>query len=305
VQPHQQQQAPQGDVDPFAPIPATGGSGLPGARHLEGRVIIVKPIRVDETTLGFDKKTPAPTLIADIIVVDGGPLVYGDQVNNAGQQLKPPTHRIETPCMFRGWLDSHPFIVGPCRDMLRAGQPVTVGIIERGTQGNRPYFLVETHTDVDRKPRTDPSFAARRTNAINLFNAFQTGQWKSPEPVELNPQPAAAPAVAQPWGGLSAQQFTQNAQAFNQPAQAPAQGWGAQPAAAAPLAGQQAWQATASAQAPAPVAPAGPAMRDLSQPAPGFEGFWSTFTETQKMQIWQAQPQAQQQPAPAVNAAPW
>jgi hypothetical protein len=265
---------------------------LPGARHLEGRVVIIKPVRVDETTLGFDKKTPTPTLIADIIVVDGGPLTYGDQVDNSGRQLKPATHRVETPAMFRGWMDSHAYIVNPCRDMLRAGQPVTVGIIERGTQGNHPYFLTETHTDVDRKPRTDPQYAQRRQNAIDLFNAFQIGQWSPPTPVELNPQPVAQPAqswgagqqVAQTvatnaWGGQTAQ-----AQPFAQATAAPA-GWGAQPSSP----------------------PAGPPQRDLSVPVPGLEAQWPQGTEQQRRDAWRVYDE--QHPAPAAQpvpaATPW
>lgn len=268
-------------TDPFAPIPATAGGGLPGARHLEGRVVIIRPVRVDETTLAFNKKDIAPTVFADIIVVDGGDLVYGDQVNQGGQQLKPPTHRVSTPALFRGWADSHPFIVGPLRDMLRAGQPVTVGIIERGTQGNRPYFLTETHTDVDRKPRTDPQFAQRRQQAIDLWNAFQTGQWTPPTPVELNPQPAQqAPNAAQ--GGW--------AQTGAGPALAGA--WGAAPTATSPAAG--AWGApTPSSPAPAapagwgaPAAPAGPPARDLSKPVPGLEEHWHLGTEEQRRDAW-------------------
>lgn len=262
--------APQ--VDPFAPVPITSGAGgLPGARHLEGRVVIIKPVRVDETTLGFDKKTPAPTVICDIIVVDGGPLIYGDQVNNAGQQLRPPTHRIETPAVFRGWMDSHAYIVNPLRDMLRAGQPVTVGIIERGTQGNRPYFLTETHTDVDRKPRTDPSFAQRRQLAIDVYNAFQTGQWQPPAPVELNP-PAPAPS-SPPMAGA----------------------WGSQPQASAQL---------ATSFTPQPSAPA-PVTFDLSRPAPGFEAMWAQLTEVQRLQLWQAQPAGTAAAAPAGPAEGW
>jgi hypothetical protein len=282
--------APAAQGDPFASIPVTGGGGLPGARHLEGRVVIIRPVRVDETTLAFNKKDNAPTVIADIIVVDGGDLVYGDQVNNSGQQLKPPTHRVSTPAMFTGWMDSHAYIVNPCRDMLRAGQPVTVGIIERGTQGNKPYFLTETHTGVDRKPRTDPSYAQRRQNAIDLWNAFQTGQWTPPTPVELNPTPvAAAQPAASAWGGQTAQQFTQNAQAFNQPAATP---WG-QPAQAQPVA-----QA-----APPSSAPAGPSQRDLSVPVPGLEQHWALGTEQQRRDAWRVYDE--QHPAPVESPSPW
>lgn len=272
--------APAAQTDPFAPIPATAGGGLPGARHLEGRVVIIRPVRVDETTLGFDKKTPAPTVFADIIVVDGGDLVYGDQVNNGGQQLKPPTHRVSTPAMFRGWADSHAYIVNPLRDMLRAGQPVTVGIIERGTQGNRPYFLTETHTDVNRQPRTDPQFAQRRQQAIDLWNAFQTGQWTPPTPVELNPMAPAASVSAGAWG--------QPAPVPAQPAQASAPaGWGAQPSSAPQQAG-----------------------RDLSVPVPGLEQHWAQGTEEQRRQAWAVYDQQHPQqtvptPAAAPAATPW
>lgn len=300
MQPNYQQGAPQGAVDPFAPVPMTLGGGLPGARHLEGRVVIIKPVRVDETTLGFDKKTPAPTLIADIIVVDGGPLVYGDQVNNAGQQLKPPTHRVETPAMFRGWMDSHMFIVNPCRDMLRAGQPVTVGIIERGTQGNRPYFLTETHTDVNRQPRTDPSFAQRRQAAIDVYNAFQTGQWQPPTPVELNPAPAAAPAQPSAWN--TAASAPPQPSAFTQAVAFPAP-VGAQ--ASTPPSAAGAWGQPAA--FPALASAGGPAF-DLSKPAPGYDALWPQLSEAQRLQVWQAQPGASAPAAPApvaANAAPW
>lgn len=265
------------NVDPFAAVPMTGGGNAPSARHLEGRVVIVRPIRVDENALSFDKKTVAPTLIADIIVVDGGPIRYGDQIDTTGRQLKPVSHEIQTPCMFRGWLDSHTFVVNAGRDLLAAGQPVTVGIIERGTKGNRPYFLTETHTDVDRQPRTDPQFAQRRQNAINLFNAFQTGQWKSPDPIELNPQPVATPVAA------------------------PALQWASQ-GQPAPAAGQQQpnpLQALAASWGAPAAAPAAPPMRDLSQSVPGLEAVWSGATPEQRQAAWALFDQ-QNAPAPAV-----
>lgn len=299
--------APTAQADPFAPVPVMGGGGLPGARHLEGRVVIVKPIRVDETTLAFNKKDSAPTVIADIVVIDGGPIVYGDQVNNSGQQLKPPTHRVETPCVFRGWMDSHAYIVNPLRDMLRAGQPVTVGIIERGTQGNKPYFLTETHTDVDRKPRP-AGHEQRRQLAIDLWNALQTGQWTPPTPVELNPTPVAqaAPAMGA-WG------------AGQQVAQTIATGaWAASPG-AAPVANPTAtpWgqPAPVATQAPAgwgapaaPVTPPSPPVRDLSQPVPGLEQYWTQGTEDQRRDAWRVydeQHPQQAMPAPATAATPW
>ncbi len=278
-------------TDPFASIPVTGGGGLPGARHLEGRVVIIRPVRVDETTLAFNKKDSAPTVIADIIVVDGGDLVYGDLVNNSGQQLKPPTHRVSTPAMFTGWMDSHAHIVNPCRDMLRAGQPVTVGIIERGTQGNKPYFLTETHTDVNRKPRTDPSYAQRRQNAIDLWNAFQTGQWSPPTPVELNPTPVpAAQPAASAWGASPGAAPLGNPAAtpWGQPvAQAAPAGWGAQPSSP----------------------PAGPPQRDLSVPVPGLEQHWALGTEQQRRDAWrvydETHPAPAAQPVAAAQATPW
>lgn len=262
------------NVDPFAAVPMTGGGNAPGARHLEGRVVIVRPIRVDENALSFDKKTVAPTLIADIIVVDGGPIRYGDQIDTAGRQLKPVSHEIQTPCMFRGWLDSHTFVVNAGRDLLAAGQPVTVGIIERGTKGNRPYFLTETHTDVDRQPRTDPQYAQRRQNAINLFNALNTGQWKSPDPIELNPPAATSPATGS-WG--AGQQVAQTIATG---------GWGAQPAPAAVQQQPNPLQALAASWGAPAAAPAAPPMRDLSQPVPGLEAVWSGATEQQRQAAW-------------------
>jgi len=282
--------APQ-NADPFAPVPQVFAGGLPGARHLEGRVVIVKPIRVDENAKGFNANETAPTLIADIIVVDGGPIVYGDRQNNSGVQLSPPTHRVETPAMFRGWMDSHKWIVDPCRDMLRAGQPVTVGIIEKGTKGNNPYFLTETHTDVDRKPRTDPQYAQRRTNAINLFNAFQTGQWSPPTPVELNPTPVAAAQPAQSWG--AGQQVAQTVATG---------GWGASPG-AAPVANP-----TATPWGAAPSSPPAAVGRDLSVSVPGLEAQWSQGTEAQRRDAWRVydeQHPQQAMPAPATAATPW
>lgn len=278
-------------MDPFAAVPMTGGGNAPSARHLEGRVVIVRPIRVDENALSFDKKTVAPTLIADIIVVDGGPIRYGDQIDTAGRQLKPVSHEIQTPCMFRGWLDSHTFVVNAGRDLIAAGQPVTVGIIERGTKGNRPYFLTETHTDVDRQPRTDPQFALRRQNAINLFNAFQTGQWQSPQPVELNPQPVAAQ------GGW--------VQTGAGPAPvAPALQWASQGQPAPAVVQQQPnpLQALAASWGAPAAAPAAPPMRDLSQPVPGLEAVWSGATEQQRQAAWALFDQ-QNAPAPAAAQA--
>jgi hypothetical protein len=172
-------------ADPFTDT-ATGVK-VPKPRHLANRTVIYVPRSIDETAMY--KNASRPSVVADLIVCDGGPVRYGDDED----KHTPATHESATPAMWRGIQIANTAIVGALRPIV--GQGIRVGVIVMGTSA----FLLENLDTAD----------PRRAAAAQLWFAIQSGSFVNPAPVEL-----AQPGLA---GGVVAQ-----AQSYAQPVQAAA-----------------------------------------------------------------------------------
>lgn len=212
-----------------------GGGVSPKARHLVGRTIIIEPIRVDEDAKDQAGK-PRPEAYFHLTVVDGGPLLYGDSQDNDPAKQRPMSFRVETPVRFTNCNDYGWGFVQDVRDALARGDMASVGVFERGTQGNRPYLVTKVGTQLDGSERPDGD--ARFMAATELWNrTFNKDTSWSNTPVSLVAPPAQAPQqVAYQQPAPMAQQL----QSYPQPAYAPApQQPGYNPAAYAQPAPQQ------------------------------------------------------------------
>lgn len=259
----------------------SGGVANPTARHLDGRTIVIVPKRVDEQAKyqGQDR----PTAYFDMYVVDGPPIMYGDSEDRANP--RPFTHTIATPAYFGDAMGGNVLFVNEVRSKLdAAGRPtgMALGVVQRGTRGNKPWLLTRCEKDVDGNERADGE--ARRQAAQRLVFAHRSGEWQPPRATPL--AQAQAPAVPQVQYGQMAPNATYPGASYTPQQYAP------QPATVAP-----------TSAVPAP--PTG------YPPAPGWENnpAWGNFTQEQQSQIWTqvqaaAQGNAQQSaPAPAAGQA--
>lgn len=274
-QPAQAQQAQ------FADPQAGGGSALK-VRHLEGRHCIFVPTGYNPTAKGMNPTDPPrPTVTADVVVLDGGELYFGDNAANH----TPMTQKVTVPFYAPGLLIGNSEIVRALVDSV--GRQIVLGKVVKGTQGNRPFLL-------ERLEANDPA----RELAAQVWQARSLGSFVNPTPVPLMPQgaPAGQPA-----------QYAQ-AMSFNAPANAPqARGYAyPQGAPGQPVQYGQPSQAPA-AYAPAQGAPVGhqPMVQQVQTPAasdvpPGWNlEAWNGLPEAQRNAIRAAQAQQYGTTAPA------
>jgi hypothetical protein len=279
---------PSGD---FADPRGGGGDLMPRVRHLVGRTVIIEPVRIDENAKGLPDSagnaTSRPAAYANLTVVDGGPIEFGDEVK-AGRTIRPNTHRIDAPLRIMNMLISNTWLVNAIRDaMPPMGNGLLLGVIEIGTQGNSPFLLTKVSETVTGQDRPDGQ--QRREAARQLWERIKAGQFTNPTPVLLTPVAGSAYQQQPQMYGPTPQQYQQ------QPQYAPVN-----QVSAAPMPQQ------------APPAPAGlsPGF-DPSQCPPGWDaGQWQAIAANpaQTMAIWQnilsQQAQQQQAPAQAQYAAP-
>lgn len=188
-----------------------GGSAAPSGRHLVGRTVIVLPHRVDDTKINTDKASdnygkPQPEAYFDLVVIDGGPLQYGDNQSRNPQERRPNTHEIDTPCVFRNTSSNRFGFVQAVREALDAGEAGRVGVVQQGTRGNFPYLITKCGVDVEGNERPDGE--ARFAAAMEIFGklwadkhapAGAPRQFVNPTPRSLVAPPPAGPgAYAQP-----------------------------------------------------------------------------------------------------------
>lgn len=277
-----------------APVidPSVGGEPRPSIQELNGRLVVIVPHRIDETTLDTFAKDPKPvkpTIYADLVVLDGGPLNF-----NAAPKASPPrpyaTHVAAIPVEFYNITLQHPNIVNSCRGAV--GRGIVQGVIEQGqanTPGNNPPWNLTKLAESDPRRQIVAAYVQAKANG--------TARPNTPQPLNAAPQqPAPSPYGQQP------QQFTQTqfgqpqpvmpaAQGFAQAQQAPMQP-APQPQYGQPQAG---WNPAAQGFVPqAPVAPQPQYAQPVDQPVPGYEAIWATLTPEQKQAI-QAQAVQQQQ----------
>lgn len=261
-------------ADPFID-PSGGGVNAPLARHLVGRTIIVEPIRIDENAQF--QGTRKPVAWVNLTVVDGGPIMYGDSLDRS-KPPTPATHRIDTPCQFRNAMMPNEQLVNAIRSAV--GMGILVGVIEQGTQGNRPYLL--TKVDKDQVGNDRPDGAARRQRAADLWAQIQAGQFVNPQPTLLHPVQAANAYNAAPYGG-------QTPQWPNQYAPQPAAPQFTQPVYQQPAPGQPGSPQNPHQPQPVPPAPPQPQpapIGDINTAPQGWDqSVWQNLTEQQRQQI--------------------
>jgi hypothetical protein len=294
------QAAPQAMPAPAAPQfidPSGGGMMAPLARHLVGRTLVIEPIRVDDNAKYQGQAKPVA--YANILVVDGGPIEYGDSQDRNLAHNDPkrrPTHRVNTPCYFRNAMVPNEQLVNSVRGAL--GMGALLGVIQQGTQGQQPYLLTKVERDVLGNER--PDAAQRRQLAADTYARLQAGDPLN-QPVLLTP--AAVPPQPAPTAGPQFYGPT-NAQAGYAPTVYAPQG------AAAFGYGQPGYVQNYAAPQSAPPVPAPLAAHDTSMPAPGWDAsMWTQMTPDQRAQIWaqyapQLQVQSQPQGGVPISAVP-
>lgn len=202
---------PQTAERPTLASPAGGGEGL-SPRNLIGRACLMIVRTYDANAqYGGNRR---PTVTADVYVLDGGPLSYGDQQRPA---VTPPTMQVQTPAFFSnvimsgGWADrvgQHAGTNQPIGGRWRYG--------DRNDKGNPAIMFVELGGDLDPQKAHGPAVAdalidllmahrgagnsGKRPDQPNPFGE----SWTPPTPVSLIPQngapvgayPGATPAGA-------------------------------------------------------------------------------------------------------------
>lgn len=203
-------------ADPFSD-PASGGTS-PHPRNLIGRTVVLVPKSIDENS-SFEGAS-RPKITADVIVIDGGPVTYGESLDPTSP--RPATERRETPAMWTSaWINSES-IVNALRPQV--GRGIVVGRIERGTQGRRPPIL----RAID---QNDPGRAAAR----EIWFQVQSGTFVNPEPTPLAGgapiggfglrQQTSTPVPAQQYGVITPQAVRQAQTGPQRPAHVPQEAW--------------------------------------------------------------------------------
>ena len=178
-------QQPTPGASPFVDPTAGGGSALK-VRNLEGRTVVFVPKSYNPSATDPSGK-PRPSILTDVLVVDGPELLFGDNA----EQHTPPTHRVSVPYFATGVILGNSEIVKALAPNINA---VVLGVVVRGTQGNRPFLL----------NRIEPDSPARQT-AANVWSARTLGTFANPEPIPLAPTPAPMPQQPTPaMGGYGA-----------------------------------------------------------------------------------------------------
>lgn len=281
-----------------APVldPSVGGEPRPSISELNGRLVVLVPHRIDESTVDtFSKVEPKPakpTLYADVIVLDGGPLNY-----NAAPKASPPrpypTHVVQVPAEFLNLTLQHPNIVNSCRGAV--GRGIVQGIIEQGissTPGNNAPWNLAKLAEGDPRRQIVQAYVQGKANG--------TARPNQPQPLNAAPQqPVPSPYLPQPQAVQNVQpQMTQPQFGQPQPMMPAAQGFAQ--AQQAPMQPQP--------QYGQPQAPWNPAAQQFAQPAqqayqmpddapvPGFEAIWPTLTPEMKQQVRAQAGQQQQAP---------
>jgi hypothetical protein len=174
---------------------AGGGATAPAPRHLVGRTVIFEPIKIDETTTQKDNNgnmVSRPTAHYHLTVVDGGPLQYGDNRDHDVSKQHGMTFEIDTPCRFTNVSSDRFGILNEIRDALARGDQASVGVVEQGTQGNRPFLVTKPGRSLDGKDRPDGD--ARFAAAMEVWTKI----WNKDLSWNPTPRSLVAPPSQQP-----------------------------------------------------------------------------------------------------------
>lgn len=279
---------------PAVPPPlATGGGNAGGSwpkmRHLQGCTLIFVPLRVDEERTvvvnrnGVKAVEPQPEAYFHLIVVDSptGKIQYGDSLDESDP--KPLAWERATPCLFTNVNDYGWGPVSEVRNALAAGEPARVGVVERGTQGNKPYLITKPDKMVGGADRPDGD--ARFQRAAQVWNqAFAAlngnpAAFNNPTPRALLAPPAAAPQQVA-YGQPGAYPQPTPAQQYAPPAGYPA-GPGAAPLAQSPYMPQGYATPNTGAGVPQQYAPQ-PAQSPMSAPPAAYPPGYGQYAPPQQ-----------------------
>lgn len=185
-------------VPPPVPTLAQGGGGgaWPKMRNMVDRLIIVEPIRVDEDAVNPKTGAKRAEAYFNLTVCNGGPLRYGDSEDE--DKPRAHTHEVDTPYRWTN-VNSYSYgFVQAVRDALQNGERARVGVVQRGTMGNKPYLITKPSTDVhgNDRPNGDALFAEGMAIWTRIWNSLHPGgePWINPTPRSL----VAAPPTPQP-----------------------------------------------------------------------------------------------------------
>ena len=166
--------------------PGRSGGAQPRGRNLVGRTCVWQVTSVDRNAKGLagEKKT---NVYANLMVLDGGPLEYGDNQSHDPSEQRPATHRVDTPAYFPGVIIGESEMVRALADLdpTFAQNSLCLGVVVRGTTGNFPFMITKVGMNLDKTPRPDAAERTRR--AASFWAAFTAGTWTPPVPVEIRP----------------------------------------------------------------------------------------------------------------------
>lgn len=266
-------------------ISPAGGESVPQASpaELNGRLVAFLPLALEKQPGNNPGDPERDTIRADVVVFGqpGEAFQYGQTEGKFGV-AQPKRRQVTLPAILRGGVYGAQELVRAMRPGIDSqGETAVVGVIEKGTQGQRPWLLQRLAAD-------DPRMALVAGWFAQVAGQKTAGTYVEQEPLTiaetiLDPakqQTAAsyqAPAVQQPVQVAPVVQ--QVAPAIQRPASIPEAVWATMPPAA---------QAAVAASVPA--APAGP---DLSKPVAGLEQAWQYMDENARAAAWAAATQPQ------------
>jgi len=282
--------------NPFLAPPPPGVTGpAPRIKDLDGCLVAFQATRFDANQPGYGKDAPpADRVTATIYLLETRNLAPL-QIGGSEAMGRPHSHTTVGPAKFEGVWIQQTEIVKALAPGGQLAQGLMVGRIAKGTQGNRPWLLMDVTGTPDLQ------------KAIDIWTRLMAGAIAYTEPTPL-PGFAPAPPASVSYGpqqGMAAHQQLQApygaATSPLPPATQPVQ----DPAYAAFLAAQQAATMPQYAPpAPAPqVAPAQPGVVIPPPPAGWDAQVWYTMPASQRDQILAAMAAQQQYAAPTPGAS--
>lgn len=226
------------------------GSGLPtpGARQLNGRACAFFNVEIFMGP-GYGAGAPQVEKVrADVLVLDGGPLAWGD---DADRGLPPVLAVQQVPYEACGCIFNSSNFIKNLRSIDRSRGDVYLGRVVRGEKssyGKLPWLITQLGSQLDPYAAHAPQVTAALRDLVTRRFAHGSTLPDNPVPIEINGGPRKDPQQAQPAA----------------PVQPPMQQYAA-PAGVV--------------QYSAPVQPAAP----VDQPAPGFTPeIWAALSPEQK-----------------------
>lgn len=158
-----------GGADPI------GGLGPRIADFGVGRLLAIIPLKIERNVPGVKAGETQDRITADIVAMDGGPLIFG----GSEQKGTPHTKRVDQfPYLAVGCLISQKILVSQLERKVGVG--IVVGRLTKGEArgGNNPSWQI----DLNVRPE---EIAA----VTQWWQLYSSGQFQNPKPVDLIPTP--------------------------------------------------------------------------------------------------------------------